>query len=121
MRDMLILSYLQRLKQDDSRTRFTSSGMQGVVEHGVLFHRTPENSTEQKKVLSVLKYWVIGYVNKPNKIRKQNCFSFTERKRFFSKEEIFLNNACLKAIVKDVHTRAFANIDVIFNSKVSIL
>ena len=84
MRDVLIFSYLQRLKQDDSRARFTSSGMQGVVEHGALFHRTPENSTEQKKVPSVLKYWVIGYVNKPNKIRQQqNCFSFTERKRIF--------------------------------------
>lgn len=52
--------YKQRLKQDGNRTRFTSSGMQGVVEHGALFHRTPESSTEQKKVPSVLKYWVIG-------------------------------------------------------------
>ena len=59
--------YLQRLKQDGSRTRFMSSGMQGVVEHGALFHRTPESSTDQKKVSSVLKYWVIGYVHKPDK------------------------------------------------------
>ena len=61
------LFYLQRLKQDGSRTRFMSSGMQGVVEHGALFHRTPESSTDQKKVSSVLKYWVIGYVLKPDK------------------------------------------------------
>ena len=38
--------------------------MQGVIEHGVLFHRTPEIAAEQKKVPSVLKYWVIGYVDK---------------------------------------------------------
>ena len=38
--------------------------MQGVVEHGVLFHRTTGNAAEQKKVLSVLKYWVTGYVDK---------------------------------------------------------
>lgn len=44
-----------------------SSGIQGVVEHGALFHRTPESSTDQKKVSSVLKYWVIGYVLKPDK------------------------------------------------------
>lgn len=61
------LFYLQRLKQDGSRTRFMSSGMQGVVEHGALFHRTPESSTDQKKVSSVLKYWVIGYALKPDK------------------------------------------------------
>lgn len=61
------LFYLQRLKQDGSRTRFMSSGMQGVVEHGALFHRTPESSTDQKKVSSALKYWVIGYVLKPDK------------------------------------------------------
>ena len=61
------LFYLQRLKQDGSPTRFMSSGIQGVVEHGALFHRTPESSTDQKKVSSVLKYWVIGYVLKPDK------------------------------------------------------
>ena len=33
-----------------------------MIEHGVLFHRTPDNATEQKKAASVLKYWVIGWV-----------------------------------------------------------
>ena len=33
-----------------------------MIEHGVLFHRTPDNATEQKKAASLLKYWVIGYV-----------------------------------------------------------
>ena len=33
-----------------------------MIEHGVLFHRTPDNAAEQKKTTSVLKYWVIGYV-----------------------------------------------------------
>lgn len=36
--------------------------MQDVIEHGVLFHRTPDNATEQKKTATVLKYWVIGCV-----------------------------------------------------------
>lgn len=61
---MFGLLHSQRLKHNDRRSRFTSSGMQGVVEHGVLFHRSPENAAEQKKVPSVLKYWVIGYVYK---------------------------------------------------------
>ena len=56
-----LISCSQRLKQDH-RARFTSSGMQGVIEHGVLFHRTPGSAAEQKKTPPVLKYWVIGYV-----------------------------------------------------------
>ena len=67
---------MQRLKHNVRGARFTSSGMQGVIEHGVLFHRTPENSAEQKKVTSVLKYWVIGYVNKVdiNPKKKKDCY-----------------------------------------------
>ena len=40
--------------------RFACSGMEGVVEHGVQFHRTPDKAVDQKKASTVLKYWVIG-------------------------------------------------------------
>lgn len=60
MRRLFSPYYKQRLKQKDQRRPFAFSGMQDVIEHGVLFHRTPENTTEQKKSSGVLKYWVIG-------------------------------------------------------------
>ena len=66
----VVFFHLQRLKHNVRGARFTSSGMQDVIEHGVLFHKTPDNSAEQKKVTSVLKYWVIGYVKKIDINRK---------------------------------------------------
>lgn len=60
MRRLFSPYYKQRLKGKDQKTRFACSGMQDVIEHGILFHRTPDNATEQKKAATVLKYWVIG-------------------------------------------------------------
>lgn len=60
MRRLFSPYYKQGLKQKNHKARFSCSGMQGVVEHGVLFHRTPDNAAEQKKSPSILKYWVIG-------------------------------------------------------------
>lgn len=45
---------------EKSDARFTVGGPHGVIEHGVMFHRIPENSSEHKKGAQVLKYWVIG-------------------------------------------------------------
>lgn len=60
MRRLFSSYYKQRLKKKDEKARFACSGMEGVVEHGVQFHRTPDKAAEQKKASAVLKYWVIG-------------------------------------------------------------
>ena len=52
------------VKKSDRRNWSTLSGMQCVEEYGMLFHRIPEKAAEQKKVVSVLNCWVIGYVYK---------------------------------------------------------
>ena len=49
-------------QQKNPNARFACTGVEGVVEHGVMFHRIPDNATEQKKSPSIFKYWVIGYV-----------------------------------------------------------
>ena len=59
-------SLQQRLKQKNPNVRFTCTGVEGVVEHGVMFHRIPDNATEQKKSPSIFKYWVIGSVYRKN-------------------------------------------------------
>ena len=59
---VISFSLQQRLKQKNPNARFTCTGVEGVVEHGVMFHRIPDNATEQKKSPSIFKYWVIGYV-----------------------------------------------------------
>ena len=59
---VISFSLQQRLKQKNPNARFACTGVEGVVEHGVMFHRIPDNATEQKKSPSIFKYWVIGYV-----------------------------------------------------------
>ena len=59
---VISFSLQQRLKQKNPNARFTCTVVEDVVEHGVMFHRIPDNATEQKKSPSIFKYWVIGYV-----------------------------------------------------------
>ena len=59
---VISFSLQQRLKQKNPNARFACTGVEGVVEHGVMFHRIPDNATEQKKSPSTFQYWVIGYV-----------------------------------------------------------
>lgn len=60
MRRLFSPYYKQRLKQKNPNARFTCTVVEDVVEHGVMFHRIPDNATEQKKSPSIFKYWVIG-------------------------------------------------------------
>ncbi|XP_031556946.1 protein inturned-like isoform X2 [Actinia tenebrosa] len=64
IRRLFLPYYKQRLKTSSSKNKdrsfFTSSGPEGVIEHGVQFHRVPDSNTEQKKSSAILKYWVIG-------------------------------------------------------------
>ncbi|XP_073252830.1 protein inturned-like isoform X3 [Porites lutea] len=60
MRRLFSPYYKQRLKQKNPNARFTCTGVEGAVEHGVMFHRIPDNASEQKKSPSIFKYWVIG-------------------------------------------------------------
>ena len=59
---VISFSLQQRLKQKNPNARFACTGVEGVVEDGVMFHRIPDNATEQKKSPLIFKYWVIGYV-----------------------------------------------------------